>query len=207
MRITLTRNELKASLLTAAKDDEKRSFLIGVSIERSQDGLHVLLVSTNGHVLSVINSSMQKHEVAEEGAFDPFTLARKHIKTALMSGDEKYDIECYKDRLSGSGRVITMIGEDSRIQVMMPEVEGTFPKWNLIVPRTTSGEPGWYSARYVHLLERFGERLERSFSFHYNGARSSAVAKYDNKALVVIMPVETEQGELVPPEWLGGAAK
>lgn len=40
-----------------------------------------------------------------------------------------------------------------------------------------------------------------------NGARSSAVAKYDNKALVLIMPVETEQGELVPPEWLGGAAK
>lgn len=195
MKLRIQRNELRASILTAAKEDDSRWFLRGVLVQRNLSGLAVAFISTNGHVLSVINSSMPNHEVAEEvGKFDEFTIQRNQIKTALASGDDEYIIECAKE--SGPDhRLITMTGKDSGIAVSMLELGGDFPDWRRLIPQSVSGDAGWFSSHYLHLIERFSKRLERGFVFHHNGARTAAVVDYNGKALMAVMPVEQKMNK------------
>ena len=85
-------------------------------------------------------------------------------------------------------------------------VPSNYPDWRMVIPRSVSGEPGYYDAGLVARIGRAAEVLHgkgRTWKAHIeqNGKESAALVRLNNPNFVgVIMPMEARPA--VVPKWV-----
>jgi DNA polymerase-3 subunit beta len=129
--------KLKASLVCAAKKDI-RAHLIGVFVEVCAE--HILLVSANGHMMSVIRSKFVA--LHEDGTVDTravgksFIIPREAIESFLkICGKHSTARIDFDIRPEGETERIHFIISDSQgHKVEGKEIDGRFPAWRKCIP-------------------------------------------------------------------------
>lgn len=159
-------SKLKASLVCAAKDDV-RNYLEGILVE--VHAKHILLVSTNGHFMSVIRSKYVA--LHEDGSFDgravgkSFIIPRESIESFLKICDKgstaTIDFDTQPD--GGLDRVQFAIHDSQGHMVEGKSIDGKYPDWRGIIPSvprdSAKGPCVTYNASYVGDFGRIAKIL------------------------------------------------
>lgn len=130
MQITITNiSKLKASLICAAKKDP-RFYLNGVLIEIHAE--HVLLVSTDGHRLSIIRSLFA--EASGEAIGHKIIIPRELIESFLRSAKKGLPATIHFEPFT-EGEVNgyeLSLHDGSGLKISGRTIEGTFPDWRKV---------------------------------------------------------------------------
>lgn len=180
----INRNHLRATLITAAKNDV-RYYLNGLLIEIYLDRLFI--VSTDGNRLSVLrDDSNPGVEVPEGGtAFVmPRTLAEtikaeKRLPTVGLTFDTETKIITLNDYGSASSA---------------KAVDGVFPDWRRVLPTNPSGEAANFNPEFVGDLAKIAKALGCAVTspIIWHGGSSAALVTITNapEFVGVMVPFE-----------------
>lgn len=159
MQITITDiRKLKAALICAAKKDV-RYYLNGVLVE--VHAKHILLVSTDGHRLSIIRSMF---DADTKAIGHKFIIPREMIERYLKAADkaiitaihfepsEKDGVEGYEISIQDNLGSLVIDGR---------AIDGKLPKWREVYSRQYKFEPGVraFSANHSYIAD-FGKIAE-----------------------------------------------
>jgi DNA polymerase-3 subunit beta len=183
---------LKAVSFCAPAAKDVRYFLNGVLIDST--GSEVRLVATDGHTLAL-------YRLREKAPVGQAILPIEDVKDALKlprTASEKehpFEVELHDT-------TITITHGNSTVQ-KATAIEGKFPDYLKVLPRTASGEPAQYNPEY---LNRFAQAdrilgwLKRDAApdvyVHYNGSAGALVeCQHDSDFLGVVMPMRLAAGK------------
>lgn len=148
--------KLKASLVCAPKNDV-RTYLNGILVEIHAE--HILLVSTNGHIASVIRSKYVA--LNEDGSVDgrgvgrSFIIPREAIESFLkVCSKHSCATINFDTQIDGElERIHFAISDSQGHKVEGKSVDGKYPDWRKIIPSvprdTEKGPCVTYNASYV----------------------------------------------------------
>lgn len=187
--ITISRNQLLASICTAAKKD-LRDYLIGVQILATETDTR--LVSTDGSILSV--QRLITGNVLDTGPVEliiPIETCEK-----IKSRKDERPIELtIKDGQWYLDDVGTMH--------FFTPIDGKFPDFKRVIPVKFSGEAGQFQIALLSRFEKAAKILGATCkSIRHNGRDAALVSiGRDHEYLGVIMPVRVTAPELTAPTW------
>jgi DNA polymerase-3 subunit beta len=192
MKITIDHNVIKALLICAAKQDV-RYYLKGVLVDaRASD---VTLVTTDGHRMLAYPVATDAIEALAVGQYIIPREALEAVKPC-KAGRATLPITIEIDVAHGRENKIT--GATSTVT---PLVDGKFPDWRRVMPKTVSGELAQYQAEYLgdfgRIAELFGTKQPH---IHYNGS-SAAIVSNLGAALGVLMPMRSDVEFSALPAW------
>ncbi|MHB8416297.1 MAG: DNA polymerase III subunit beta family protein [Acidiferrobacteraceae bacterium] len=199
--LTIPLNALKALLITAAKN-ETRYFLNGIHFNvRKHD---VLFASGDGHRLNVYRQ--QPTSIVEP---DPVLsllgegiLPRDYCEQVAKIASPFHDIQLaifYDSEGRPSARHV-----DSGLTA--PLIDGRYPDYMRVIPRTCSGEVSQFNPAYLGDLAKISKALgfkSNQACIAHNG-ESAALVRFNNYNLIhVLMPMRFDiKAELIRPVWL-----
>jgi len=187
---------LKAISLFAPKNDI-RYYLNGVLIEST--GTEVRLVATDGHCLAL-------YRLDEKAPVAKVILPYEDVKAALsvprtsIEKEIPFEVELADLNLAVGMPKVTITHGNGTVQAFRA-VDGKFPNYLRVMPRTASGEPAQFNPE---LLNRFAQAdrilggLKKSdwphVYFHYNGSDGALVeCQHDESFLGLVMPQRPER--------------
>ena len=184
MKITIDHSVVKALLICAAKQDV-RYYLKGVCVDARANG-DVVLVATDGHRLLAYPVAVDAIEALAPGQYIIPREALEAVKPC-KAGRRVLPITIEIDTAKGLENKIT--GATSAVT---PLIDGKFPDWRRVLPKTVSNEPAQYQAEYLgdfgRIAELFGTKQPH---IHYNGS-SAAIVGNLGAALGVLMPMRSD---------------
>lgn len=182
MKITIHRNALKAVSRFAAKDDF-RHYLNGVKVESNP--IQTRLIATNGHVLAVHRADAKEEN---EGVWDG-VIPIDAVNTLLKM---KTNMRTLKNE------PITLTGQDTGEiradwngqSIIFRPIDGTFPDYKRIIPRTVSDAASWYDLKYLQIIADAADDLgmKNGYTFRFNGD-SAGLASIGADMVAVVMPM------------------
>ena len=183
MKITIDHNTIKALLICAAKQDV-RYYLKGVLVDaRASD---VTLVTTDGHRLLAYPVAVDAIEALAPGQYIIPREALEAVKPC-KAGRHVLPITIEIDVAHGRENKIT--GATSAVT---PLIDGKFPDWRRVLPKTVSNEPAQYQAEYLGDFGRIADLLGTKYPhIHHNGS-SAAIVGNLGAALGVLMPMRSD---------------
>lgn len=192
MKITLDHSVIKALLICAAKQDV-RHYLKGVLVDaRASD---VTLVTTDGHRMLAYPVAVDAIEALAPGQYIIPREALEAVKPC-KAGRVTLPITIEIDVAHGRENKIT-----GATSVVTPLIDGKFPDWRRVVPKTVSGEPAQYQAEYLGDFGRIAELLGTKHPHvHHNGS-STAIVGNLGAALGVLMPMRSDFEFSALPAW------
>lgn len=192
MKITIDHNTIKALLICAAKQDV-RYYLNGVCVDaRASD---VTLVTTDGHRMLAYPVATDAIEALTVGQYIIPREALEAVKPA-KAGRVTLPITIEIDTAKGLENKIT-----GATSVVTPLIDGKFPDWRRVLPKTVSGEPAQYQAEYLGDFGRIAELLGTKHPHvHHNGS-SAAIVGNLGAALGVLMPMRSDAEFSALPAW------
>jgi DNA polymerase-3 subunit beta len=192
MKITIDHNIVKALLICAAKQDI-RYYLKGVLVDaRASD---VTLVTTDGHRLLAYPVAVDAIEALAPGQYIIPREALEAVKPA-KAGRVTLPITIEIDTAKGLENKIT-----GATSVVTPLIDGKFPDWRRVLPKTVSGEPAQYQAEYLGDFGRIADLLGTKYPhIHHNGS-SAAIVGNLGAALGVLMPMRSDAEFSALPAW------
>lgn len=205
--LRLTAKLLPLVLPFMAKADI-RYYLNGINVRPHQDG-GAIITATNGHALGAVHdrNAVCEHEVILR--FD------SRMQQACSAGlaDER-EVVMIGDRLA----VVDKTGQEIYIQAGLPEIEGNFPRYERVIPKVDTLQPGLlgtYSASVLAPVEKAAVAASKQggaktmFSgmqfFNVNGdPNASAVIRLPiEPAFVgVLMPMREDAPKSATPPWV-----
>lgn len=198
MKITIDHNVIKALLICAAKQDV-RHYLKGVLVDaRATD---VTLVTTDGHRMLAYPVATDAIEALAPGqyiiprealeAVKPCKAGRVTLPIAIeiVTAPDQPDPERAGVTIKGKTS-ITVTGATSTVT---PLVDGKFPDWRRVMPKTVSGEFAQYQPEYVSGFGDICKLLGGRFGpfINHNGGSAAPVTNL-GPALGVIMPMRLD---------------
>lgn len=164
-------NKLKAAMVCAAKEDI-RYHLNGVLVEVHKD--QVLMVSTDGHRMSVIREYLC-NPVPEQLIGKSFIVPLSLIITAVKAIDRRFsfyfEFTRDKDLVQHDGSLkeyySVKIGSDLGVGVSDKCVDGKYPDWRFIIPKSIGPAMGTFAADpaylgdYVKMIKLFDPKKEK----------------------------------------------
>jgi hypothetical protein len=204
---------LTAKLLTIivpfmAKNDI-RYYLNAINVRPHADG-GAIICATNGHVLGAIHD---RNAVCEHEVILRFDGRMQQACGAGLSGDRA--VVMIGDRLA----VVEKSGAEIYIQAGNPEVEANYPRYERVIPKEDTLQPGligMYGAQILSTCEKaasaaakVGKSRTRSYSgmqfFTVNGdPNASAVCRLgaEKDFVGVLMPMRGDSPILAAPAWV-----
>lgn len=185
MKITIDHSVIRALLLCAPKT-ELRYYLVGVCVDaRASD---VTLVTTNGHRMLAYPVAADAIEALAPGQYIIPREALEAVKPA-KAGRTTLPITIEIDVVNGRENKIT--GATSTVT---PLIDGNYPDWRRVMPKTISGEPAQYNTEYVadfgKIAQLMGAKNPHVYINH-NGTGAAIVTGL-GAALGVLMPVRAD---------------
>lgn len=192
-----TKLRLTAKLLTLvlpfmAKSDV-RYYLNGINVRPHKDG-GAIITATNGHALGAVHD---RHAVCEHEVILRFD-ARMQQACAAGLADER-EVVMIGDRLA----IIDKTGQEVYIQAGKPDIEGTFPRYERVIPKVETLQPGLlgtYSASVLAPAEKAAlAAAKQNGRTIYSGMQFFNVNGDPNGSAVIRLPVEPNfVGVLMP---------
>lgn len=206
MKITIDHSVIKALLICAAKQDV-RYYLKGVLVDaRATD---VTLVTTDGHRMLAYPVATDAIEALAPGQYiipREALEAVKPCKAGRVTLPITIEIVTAPDQPDPERAGVTIKGKTSvtitgATSAVTPLIDGKFPDWRRVLPKTVSGEPTQYQAEYLgdfgRIAELFGTKQPH---IHYNGS-SAAIVSNLGAALGVLMPMRSDAEFSALPAW------
>lgn len=207
MKLTIDHNTVKALLICAAKQDV-RYYLKGVAIDARANG-DVVLVATDGHRLLAYPVAADAIEALAPGEYIIPREALEAVKPCkagrvtlpitieIVPAPDQPDPERAGVTIKGKTS-ITVTGATSAVTA---PVDGRFPDWRRVIPKSVSNEPAQFQAEYIGDFGRVAELLGSKYpQIHHNGA-SGAIVGNLGAALGVIMPMRLDEPFTGLPAW------
>lgn len=175
MPVTLSPDLLKAAILFTSKQ-ETRFYLKGVAIQATL--ATVKIAATDGHRLFVAR-------VCQEENTDTFSIIIPSDAIATATKGAKHPLD-----LSKLSETQWRLGD-----TIFTPIDGTFPGYEFVVPKSVTGETAQYNPEYVATLGKANKLLGGSaenVTIGYNGDKPALVTGSGYKAhnaLAVIMPL------------------
>jgi DNA polymerase-3 subunit beta len=193
MKITIDHNIVKALLICAAKQDI-RYYLKGICVDARANG-DVVLATTDGHRLLAYPVATDAIEALAPGQYIIPREALEAVKPC-KAGRHMLPITIEIDTAKGLENKIT--GATSTVT---PLIDGKFPDWRRVLPKTVSGEPAQYQAEYLGDFGRIADLLgTKQPHIHYNGSAAAIVGNL-GAALGVLMPMRSDAEFSALPAW------
>ena len=206
MKITIDHSVVKALLICAAKQDV-RYYLKGVLVDaRASD---VTLVTTDGHRMLAYPVATDAIEALAPGQYIIPREALEAVKPCkagrvtlpitieIVTAPDQPDLERAGVTIKGKTS-ITVTGATSAVTA---PIDGTYPDWRRVLPKTVSGEPAQYQAEYLGDFGRIADLLGTKYPhIHYNGS-SAAIVGNLGAALGVLMPMRSDAEFSTLPTW------
>lgn len=203
MKITLSRNGMRAALIFAAEKDI-RYYLCGILLEATKTTTRV--TATNGHVGAVHQSSAENEFDEGELSFS-IIIPREVVK--LIGKVSKKD--------SGLPLVLEPNGDDgflirdmaSAIRLGFDPIIAKFPDLTKVIPKTANGEHAQYNPLYVGLMGKAAVALGSNpwdVTFRHNGDGAGlAIVGGAPEFVAVVMPMRNaaeNEETTTRPLWL-----
>jgi len=193
MKITIDHSVIKSLLICAAKQDV-RYYLKGVCVDARANG-DVVLVTTDGHRLLAYPVATDAIEALTVGQYIIPREALEAVKPC-KAGRRVLPITIEIDTAKGLENNIT-----GATSVVTSLIDGKFPDWRRVLPKTVSGEPAQYQAEYLGDFGRIAELLGTKYPhIHHNGS-SAAIVGNLGAALGVLMPMRSDAEFSALPAW------
>jgi hypothetical protein len=187
---------LRAAALTASKE-LTRHYLNGVLME--VEPRCVTYVATNGGMLFAYRDSLSERDT-DNTLIGNFIVPVTAIKAVKL---KKRAAEGAVLRHSGvDGEEMTIKTTDGGSFAFAP-IDGSFPDWRRVVPRSTSGAASsGYEPKHVAALVAAGNMSGAGRpDISYNGEQSALMVYPRNNAVGVIVPMRGECGPAGAPRW------
>ena len=203
MRYAFPIRALKAAALISTRE-QTRNYLAGVNIEPC--GRHALFVATNGHQLASILVADDIADLPQQVMIPNEVIDRIKIPAATNKPRElSKAFLCFED---GKFSI-----EFAGISYGFEPIDGSFPAWRRVVPKTVSGEAGFFNAGLIRDFDKVAETLsgkrgERA-ELQQNGPGEPALISYDMpdnpEGIIafcgVVMPYRGKPARKAP-EWI-----
>jgi DNA polymerase-3 subunit beta len=196
MQFSVTADTLKALTLIAAKDD-RRYYLNGVCIDVAVTGAtEAVAVATDGHMLIAVPLQLDADVTAAAGQYI--------IPRELIDGLKARKGAFATVKLDARSVTINAGGAN----ITAPLIDGQYPDWRRVVPRTVTGLASQIDADYLHAMKKAHKLLGGSYSptVAHNGAETgdggAARVLLAADAIGVIMPLRADKPVLDTPAWL-----
>jgi len=198
MKITIDHSVIKALLICAAKQDV-RYYLKGVCVDaRASD---VTLVTTDGHRMLAYPVATDAIEALTVGQYIIPREALEAVKPCkagrvtlpitieIVTAPDQPDPERGGVTIKGKTS-ITVTGATSAVTA---PIDGKFPDWRRVLPKTVSGEPTQYNPEYVSGFGDICKLLGGKYGpfINHNGSSAAPVTNL-GPALGVIMPLRLD---------------
>lgn len=187
-KVAVTAAHLKAIALLAAQQDV-RFYLNGVLVEATP--FETRLVATDGHKLGVVRFATE-NEITSDLSFIVPTSAIDSLKVGKREMSAPLSIE-----IDGADYAIVASG----VRISFKPVDGKFPHWQRVVPKTLSGKAAQYDLTLLMDFVKCGRILLGSSTFRnprieQNGERDAARLTFDNfdDFIGVLMPFVFKTG-------------
>lgn len=195
IKITLDRSGLRAVSRFAAKKDI-RFYLVGIRIESNP--MQTRMVGCDGHTLAVHRADAKAdNENAWEGII-PLDAVNTLLKMKPIHKSLANEPISLTVQDTGEIRA-DWCGQSLNFR----PVDGVYPDYKRVIPRTVSGESAWYQPEYLQRVEDAAADLGRKngYTFCPNGSNSS-LAKIGMDMIAVIMPMRDYLSlDTVGTEW------
>ena len=184
--ITIQKAALKAASRFAAKRDV-RYYMIGVYVQAT--ATETRLIATDGHTM-LIHRSKTENTHAWDGIIplDTVTAILKH-KSPYEKRDTYLPVE-----LSECGGTEARIDHAGHAFIFKP-VDGKFPDYARVIPKTVSGEAACYQTDYLQRVNDaaidLGNAKQAGFAMGYNGP-GAALCHINDDCLAVVMPLRQD---------------
>lgn len=210
MKITIDHSVIKALLICAAKQD-LRYYLKGVLVDaRASD---VTLVTTDGHRMLAYPVATDAIEALAPGQYIIPREALEAVKPCkagrvtlpitieIVTAPDQPDPERAGVTIKGKTS-ITVTGATSAVTA---PIDGKFPDWRRVLPKTVSGELAQYNPEYVSGFGDICKLLGGKYGpyINHNGSSAAPVTNL-GPALGVIMPLRLDGDEIkfsILPSW------
>lgn len=196
MQFSVTADTLKALTLIAAKGDQ-RYYLNGVCIDVAVTGAtEAVAVATDGHMLIAVPLQLDPDVTAAAGQYI--------IPRELIDGLKARKGALATVKLDARSVTINVGGAN----ITAPLIDGQYPDWRRVVPRTVTGLASQIDADYLHAMKKAHKLLGGSYSptIAHNGAETgdggAARVLLAADAIGVIMPLRADKPVLYTPAWL-----
>ena len=199
MNTTIQLKALKAVALAAAKKDV-RYYLNGVYLDSTvfhESKSVSLLVATDGHRLHAFRDATEYAEPSTTGnVIIPLDMVNAILKAgAGKNGPELVDISV-EDIAGENGRIIT--AKVGAVTLTDAAVDGTFPDFRRVIPKSTDNAPAHYQGRYIADIATAAQyltgRKDTALNIKQNGTNAGLVFAGDcPEFLAVIMPVKSSE--------------
>jgi DNA polymerase-3 subunit beta len=210
MKITIDHAVIKSLLLIAAKQDI-RYYLNGICVDVTDK--HAVLVACDGHRLLAYPLAPDAIEAPTPGQY---TIPRDLLDTVkpakagritmpiIITVDKAPDTPD-PERVGVTIKGRTSIAVTGAVTVTGAPVDGTYPDWRRVIPRSTSGEIAQYQMDYLADFGAVCKLLGGKYSpfIHHNGS-SGAVITNLGPAIGVVMPLRIDVADhpYTAPDWL-----
>ncbi len=195
IKITLDRPGLRAVSRFAAKKDI-RFYLVGIRVE--SNSMQTRMIGCDGHTLAVHRADAKgDNEGAWEGII-PLRAVNTLLKLKPMHKSMANEPITLTIQDTGEIRA-DWCGQSLNFRPL----DGTYPDYKRVIPRTVSGESAWYQPEYLQLIDDAAADLglKKNYSFRFNGTGSS-LATIGNDMIAVIMPMrDMLSADTVGTEW------
>ena len=195
MKFEIANDTIKALLLSAAKEDV-RYYLKGVCIDVRAGA--ACAVATNGHILLAVplvladgaGELVPGQYIIPREALEGIKPTHKSLPVTIEvltpAPAPDPDRPGVTIRKSPTATVFAG-GATAHVQL----VDGQYPDWRRVVPRSVSYEPGQYKADYVAAFGKMHKLLggTESPAIAYNGENGAARVLLPNDAVGVLMPM------------------
>lgn len=168
-----------------------RYYLNGINVRPHKDG-GAIITATNGHALGAIHDrrAVCEHEV----------ILRLDARLQQACAGRAADREVVM--ISGRLAVIESSGVEVYIQAENPEIEGSFPRYERVIPKVEQLRPGLlgtYGAAVLAPAEKAALAAAKNHSLRYNGLQFFNVEGNADACCVFRLPVEPDfVGVLMP---------
>ncbi len=201
MKVTLSRDGMRAALLFAAEKDI-RYYLCAVHVEATRTTTRV--TATNGHV-GAAHQSMQENEL-DEPTFS-IIIPREVVKLIGKVSKEDSILPLVLEPNGDDGYLIRDMA--SAIRLGFDPVIAKFPNVPKIIPTIASGEHAQFNPVYVGLMAKAATALgaePHQVMFRHNGVGPGlAIVSGRPEFVAVVMPMRSDadgQETTTRPLWL-----
>ncbi len=203
MKITLSRDGLRAALLFTAEKD-LRYYLCAVLVEATKTTTRV--TATNGHV-GAAHQSAQENELDEGEHSFSILIPREVVKLIGKVNKEDSVLPLVLEPNGDDGFLIRDMA--SAIRLGFDPVIAKYPDLTKVIPKKANGEHAQYNPAYVGLMAKAATALGSAphhVTFRHNGVGPGlAIVTGIREFVAVVMPMRSDaDGEetTTRPLWL-----
>jgi len=174
--------EATRALLPLAAEKDVRQYMNGIYVDFQTD--KTIYVATNGHILGIYTETAQNEHLFN------IIIPRGIVKQLKPKPGTKKWGKLAFDPEAKSGRILNPASSQD---FGFTPLAGTYPDYQRVIPKETSGEVGQFNAEYIYAFAQVNKALRAKypgiFKIDHNGERGAALIHLPDPAFTgILMP-------------------